>query len=237
MGSLGVRRDRRLALDASCIMTMRGNEFVAYVRGKPDYHIRISKTEAEFIQAVELALVNAMGLLETLSPMSDVGVLQLREELLSGFLCQLMVAMDVEAANDGYHGGHVDLTIRHPRRKYLVALGECKIWDGYVWHVKGCRQLLDRYLTGRQRRGFCIEFFTIANMMGILKGLSEEYASKRPLELSGEPRPHEWIDGAFITRHPHSSGAMIEICHVGCNMFHLHPRIKKRRVKKEEDAP
>jgi hypothetical protein len=209
---------------------MRAREYFAYARQRPGFRISFAENEQQFIEGVELALANAIASIESLAPVLP--ETQVREEFFSGVLCKLIDAMEIDVVNDGYHGGHVDFMIRHPVRKALVALGECKVWAGYEWHVKGCAQLLERYLTGRQKRGFCVEFFGVENMYILLRGLSEDLAGKMPLRQTEGPRSHAPIAGAFITCHLHSSGATVEICHAGCNVHHLHPRKGRSGRKK-----
>src|SRR5262245_9622697 len=78
---------------------------------------------------------------------------------LSCFLKDRLNGAAVPCEAESYSNGHVDLTITHPRHPTMRYLGECKIWKGYSWHHSGCEQLLRRYMTGREARGFVLEFF------------------------------------------------------------------------------
>lgn len=113
-----------------------------------------SQTEEEFICAVEQALESYLRQVED-------GVREFRilaEVGLSGLIAKMFISGGIPTVPEGNVRGHVDLVIQHPAELAFRVLGECKIWDGPEWHLKGCEQLLKRYMTGREFRSFCLDF-------------------------------------------------------------------------------
>jgi hypothetical protein len=153
--------------------------------------------EGDFADAAERALLIAINELEGMAS----ELRGSREPRLSALICKFVRLMGVPCVAEGLTNGHVDITITHPRRPELVMLGECKIWDGYDWHLSGCQQLLRRYATGRCRRSACIEFFDKPGMYGFLTKLMSEFDSLLPESMVGVARVHAVIKGAFVTSH------------------------------------
>ena len=98
-------------------------------------------------------------------------------------------------------------------------LGECKIYGGFEHHCEGCQQLLTRYSNGRSRRSFCLDFFRKPEMYEKLDKLRRQFESEKPLDQVGLPVDHK-IKGAFLTAHRHFSATIIEVLHLGCNLYH-----------------
>jgi hypothetical protein len=177
--------------------------------------IYFSSTLDEFSAGVERAIYTAVSDLEK-SKRSHTG----RKELeLSVALVDRLRMAAIPCSAEAYSNGHVDITVEHPRERSIRYLGECKIWDGPAWHRSGCEQLLNRYLTGREARGFVLEFFQQANMMERLRDLSDAFTQDKPLEMIGNPEGHKYILGAFLTTHRHTVGREIQILHFGCDLF------------------
>src|SRR5205814_2885165 len=101
---------------------------------------------------------------------------------LSWLLTQLLSAASIPTEAEGYHNGHVDVTIRHPLGRPFAFLGECKIYRGYEHHCDGCKQLLDRYSSGRFARTFCLEFVRSVGIYEKLQNLRDQFNSQRPLK-------------------------------------------------------
>ena len=172
-------------------------------------------TEGDFCAAVERAIEFAIAQLESgarrCGSMNELG--------LSWLLTELLVAASIPATSEGYHNGHVDVTVNHPAGRPFLILGECKIYKGYEQHCEGCKQLLVRYSSGRSARTFCLEFFRTAEMYDKLQKLRAEFNSRRPLEQTEDAIDHP-IKGAFVTMHKHFTAATVEVLHPGCNVFH-----------------
>src|SRR5690349_13498882 len=86
----------------------------------------ISTNETEFCMAVEDALNVALTQLEAGAKQFKV----LEERGLSLLLAQLLSAASLPVVAEGYHNGHVDVTITHPAGLAFTMLGECKIYRG-----------------------------------------------------------------------------------------------------------
>lgn len=175
----------------------------------------VADTEDQFIVAVENALNEAIVRLETGAKM----LMADDEPKLSWMLVQFLAAADIDASPETYHNGHVDVLVRHPRIPFSC-IGECKLHKGYEYHVGGCKQLLDRYSSGRAKRGFCLDFFQVPGMYKKLEKLRESFRQKMPLRQQGDPADHGTIKGAFLSTHVHVTEARVEILHLGCNCYH-----------------
>ncbi len=171
--------------------------------------------EAAFCAAVEDAVHAALLQIEA-------GARQfggLDERGLSLLLAQLLAAASLPAVAEGYHNGHVDVTVQHPAELPFALLGECKIYGGYKHHCDGCEQLLKRYSSGRSSRAFCLDFFRSPAMYEKLQNLRDEFDAKRPLEQVDDATDHR-IKGAFLTAHRHFTATVVELLHLGCNVYH-----------------
>lgn len=170
-------------------------------------------TEEEFLAAAEGALERVIRTIEA----GAKGYGSLKEPGLSRLLVDLLNLAGFHATAESDHMGHVDVMIEHAfggRWKYL---GECKIWGGFKYHVKGCRQLLG-YCSGREPRAFLLGFFKCPGMYGKLEDLRRQFDREKPAEQCGASSDHT-ARGAFITEHLHRSGRCIELLHLGCTVW------------------
>lgn len=138
---------------------------------------------------------------------------------LSQMLTSFLDSGGVPAVSEGNHNGHVDIVLSHPANKFADLLCECKKYRNFSWHCEGCNQLLNRYHSGRASRAFCLEFVTIPDMYGRLSQLRTECEKQKPHEQRGTCSDH-WMKGAFVTAHEHFTGSVVEIVHMGCNVYH-----------------
>jgi hypothetical protein len=143
----------------------------------------------------------------------------LQERALSLLLAQFLTSSSLPANAETYHNGHVDVIVQHPAALPFAMLGECKIYGGFEHHCEGCEQLLTRYSNGRSRRTFCLDFFRKPEMYEKLQKLREQFENERPLDQVGVPTDHK-IKGAFLTAHRHFTATIIEVLHLGCNLYH-----------------
>lgn len=78
---------------------------------------------------------------------------------------------------------HVDLTLRllnsSPQR---MKLGEAKIWRGKEYYAKGLDQLLNRYTTGRECRGFVISYVKTKDIKGLFEDLRKHIDDRQTIQ-------------------------------------------------------
>lgn len=190
--------------------------FGRFVQQNNPYSLRVfcSETEDEFVAAVEGALNCAVDRLESgrkeYAGLAEVG--------LSKKISDWLDAASIPATAEEHTNGHVDITVKHPRKLVFKYLGECKIWRSVPYHVKGMKQLLDDYSSGRHRRGCCLEFVVTADCAGKLRVIREHLDAQCPLDQVGTTVDHPEIKGGFVTLHRHSSGWDVEVLHFGCNL-------------------
>lgn len=176
----------------------------------------LSIDEADFCAAVEDAIHDVMVEIEAGAKLYK----GLKEPALSLMLAQLLRQAMLPAVAEGYHNGHTDVMVSHPRKLPMAMLGECKIYRGYKQHHDGCKQVLDRYSSGRASRAFCLEFFMVDGMYAKLANLRTEFDHQQPLGQIGVSADHR-LKGAFLTLHKHFTAAQLELLHLGCNLFCL----------------
>jgi hypothetical protein len=177
--------------------------------------VYFSATEKQFAEAVEVILDLAIRTLEQ-NAASHKG---LGELALSTMLADLIRHSGIPCEKESYRNGHVDVTIAHPRLKQYQYLGECKIYAGFKRHCNGCHQLLNRYSSGRDLRGFLLEFVGRPQMYKLLQELREEFDQSLPLKMKGKSYDQGRIKGAFISIHTHFTNAEVQVLHLGCNLY------------------
>lgn len=115
--------------------------------------------------------------------------------------------------------GHVDITITAEHAKsVIVRLAEAKMYSGPAYHVKGLDQLLERYLTGREGRGWMLTYVRKDNIKALMVKIRDYLDLKKPCRQKAECEDHH-IKWAFESKHLHCSGEEINITHMGCNLF------------------
>lgn len=144
----------------------------------------------------------------------------LGEEGISAVLALALNTPDLIVKQETNSNGHVDLTIelRNPR-SYFIKLGEAKLWGGKKYHVSGLDQLLNRYSTGRECRGFVISYVKEKDIAELLEKLRDYIDAEKPHELSGPCNDHNKIKWSFLSSHKHKSGEVIDVHHIGCNLY------------------
>lgn len=173
-----------------------------------------SKTEDEFDSAFDNWLDQCISDIEA----SKNEYVNLSEDGISNVLAHALRTPEISVTREQNSNGHVDLTVKlinsSPQR---IKLGEAKIWRGKEYHVKGLDQLLNRYTTGRECRGFVISYVKIKDIKGLFETLREYINESKPFDLEGLCLNHN-IKWSFLSKHKHTSGEIIAICHVGCNL-------------------
>ena len=71
--------------------------------------------------------------------------------------------------------------------------------------------------TGRELRGFCMDFFAQPGLFEKMQTLRGRLDTDLPLNQRGPSADHR-IRGAFVTTHRHGNGSNIEILHLGCGV-------------------
>ena len=185
-------------------------------RKAPEYlDIDTAETDADFEKAFDALLRKAVEGLET----NKIAFQYLSEDALSSVFALSLSMPGLLATREAHSNGHVDLTIvaYHciPVRKKL---GEAKIWDGPEYHIKGLKQLLDRYTTGREGRGLVIAYVKQKNITGLINKLREAMDKEHPCGQIGNAADHT-LKWSLLTRHAHSCGDTLEVGHIGCNLY------------------
>lgn len=175
-----------------------------------------SDDDSEFEDAFEAILEKAIVELES----NKRGFERLDEDALSSVLAMgISIPGVLLATRETHSNGHVDLTIvvedfAPMRRK----LGEAKIYDGPEYHFRGLEQLLGRYTTGRESRGFLIIYFRKRDIKALINKLRAKMDGDLPCDQQGPTRDHAY-KWAFLSTHAHSCGEKLEVGHFGCNLF------------------
>lgn len=193
-----------------------GIDFVDLLRKRaPEYlDLVTAQTEEQFEEAFCTLLENALDGLE----LNKGHFCSLDEEGLTGALALALTTPGLTVSQEKHSNGHVDLTIEADhctpiRRK----LGEAKIYDGARYHCGGLLQLLDRYTTGREGRGLLIVYCRKQDIVGKMKGIRTWMDEQLPCRQQGQTSEHT-LKWSFRSSHAHSSGEILGVDHVGCNL-------------------
>lgn len=173
-----------------------------------------ANSDQEFDDAFDNWLTQAISKLEAAKKeFKDLG-----EDALSSVLAYSLSTPEISVTREQNSNGHVDLTVKlNNSSSPRVKLGEAKIWDGPKYHTKGLGQLLSRYTTGRECRGFVISYVKQKDIKSLFEDLRKHIDSEKPFNLEGLCLDHN-IKWSFLSNHRHSSGELIAICHIGCNL-------------------
>ena len=172
-------------------------------------------SDEEFEAAFDALLEKAIHGLET----NKKNFKTLDEEGLSGVLALALSMPGLTITQETNSNGHVDLTIEAdhcvPAR---IKLGEAKIYKGPKYHIKGLKQLLERYTTGREGRGLLIEYVKRPDIKRKIVSIRMKMDAELPLKQSGLSKDHT-LKWSFLTEHKHSSGEKLQVGHIGCNLY------------------
>jgi hypothetical protein len=143
---------------------------------------------------------------------------QLTEEGLTAVLAASISVPGLTVTQETNSNGHVDITIdadhcTPTRRK----LGEAKIYNGPAYHLAGLEQLLKRYTSGREGRGILLVYCKAKDIAGKVKNIRAEMDQSLPQLQQGQTSDHK-LKWSFRSRHSHSSGELVEVDHVSCNL-------------------
>jgi hypothetical protein len=173
-----------------------------------------AETDEEFEAAFTVILEHAVQHLEKNKKNFE----NLDEEGLSGVMAGTLSIPGLTVTQEANSNGHVDLTIEadqcSPAR---IKLGEAKIYSSPNYHIKGIGQLLRRYTTGREMQGLLIIYVRKKDIKGITAKLKAEMDKKRPENQTGPCEDHK-LKWSLLTKHKHSSGEVLSLGHIGCNL-------------------
>lgn len=173
-----------------------------------------ANTEEEFDAVFDNWLTQAIAKMEA----NKLNYNSLDENGLSAVLAASLSTGEISVTQEQNSNGHVDLTVKLNNSSIpRIKLGEAKIWHGKEYHAKGLDQLLNRYTTGRESRGFVISYVKLKNIKGLFEDLRKYIDTSKPFNLKGLCIDHN-IKWSFLSKHKHSSGELIGICHIGCNL-------------------
>lgn len=141
------------------------------------------------------------------------------EEKLSAFLAAALSMPGLSVERESYSNGHVDLTIRsesikRPQRR----LAEAKIYAGPAYHAQAIEQLVSRYSTGRQSRGYVLEYVTKPGISDIVVKLRAKADLDFPVHQQGATCDHQ-MKWAYISDHRHTSQELIRVIHINVNLY------------------
>lgn len=196
--------------------TSTGNDFFDLLKKRAPEYIDLvtAQTEEEFERAFCTLLERALIGLET----NKAHYCGLDEEGLTATLALALSTPGLTVTQEKHSNGHVDITIEAdhctPARRKL---GEAKIYDGAKYHCGGLEQLITRYSTGREGRGLLIVYCRKKDIVEKIKGLRMYMDEQLPCQQQGETADHT-LKWSFRSAHAHSSGEIVGIDHVACNL-------------------
>ncbi len=142
-----------------------------------------------------------------------------KEEKLSAFLAAALSIPGLAVTREGYSNGRVDLTIKSESMEFPERrLVEAKIYDGSGKHAKAIEQLISRYSTGRQGRGYVVEYFKKPGIADLVLKLRKNADAVLPVRQQGVTfdHPMKW---AYVSNHEHVSAELIHVVHVNVNLY------------------
>jgi hypothetical protein len=185
--------------------------------------IFLSQTDEEFDAGLESLFEGAADHLE-----KNANLLQkLGEEGLSAFVAAYLTGHGLRVIQEAQSNGHVDITIEAehfpPIRRRL---GEAKIHHSPSYHVRGLKQLVNRYATGREGMGLIIEYVKKPNIKDLVTRIRAHLDSTKPCAQESESKDHR-IRWAFTTYHQHSSGERFRVLHLSRNLHRPDNEVEK----------
>jgi len=174
-----------------------------------------SESDSEFDQVLEGILERAIDYLERNANFLN----GLNEDTITAFLIAYLNMPGLRATQQEHTNGHVDLTIEAEHTPPLRRrLGEAKIYAGPEYHRKGLEQLVNRYQTGREGTGILVEYVQKPNIKGLTDKMKEYMDTNKPCAQNGISQDHR-IHWAFVTHHLHTSGELVRVVHLSCNLY------------------
>jgi len=183
-------------------------------------NLKSARTKEEFDEAFASVVSNCLMDLEKDSK----HLAKNDEDGLSTIVCMALNGTNIlRVTREQNSNGHVDLTFCAPLcipvRK---ALGEAKIYTDYPKYEGGVKQLVERYSTGREDRALLLLYVKKKGIKTHMERFRSELDKGRPCGQVAKCDDHDarW---SFVSSHTHSSGEVVEIWHLGCNLYHSNP--------------
>lgn len=185
------------------------------LKSDPSYRLFMSGDEQDFNKGIEYVLVKVINQLETEAN----HFLNDSEEKLSAMIAIALNNQFISVTRESHNRGHVDISIISKLPPIRRRLGEAKIYGGPVYHVQGLSQLIDRYSTGRETFGFILEYVKKPNIKELVEKIRKHLDNELPCKQVSKTEDHstKW---AFSSYHKHSSGEVIEVLHLNCNLYY-----------------
>lgn len=140
------------------------------------------------------------------------------EEKLSAFLAAALSMPGLSVVREGYSNGRVDLTIKSESMQFSERrLAEAKIYGGPVYHAQAIEQLVSRYSTGRQSRGYVVEYIKKPGISDIVVKLRARADLDFPVHQQGATCDHR-MKWTYISDHRHTSQELIRVVHINVNL-------------------
>ena len=140
------------------------------------------------------------------------------EEKLSAFLAAALSMPGLSVVREGYSNGRVDLTIKSESIQFSERrLAEAKIYAGPAYHAQAIEQLVSRYSTGRQSRGYVLEYVKKPGISDIVVKLRAKADLDFPVHQQGATCDHQ-MKWAYISDHRHTSQELIRVVHINVNL-------------------
>jgi hypothetical protein len=143
----------------------------------------------------------------------------LDEEALSSIFAGFINMPGISAVCEAYSNGHVDIVIEvgftNPKKRKLA---EAKVYDGPTYHIDGVRQLISRYITGRETRGLMLVYVKKPNIQALIKKIQQEMDKRKPYKQQGLTTKLD-RDWCFSSTHIHHSGKQVQVTHICCNLY------------------
>lgn len=140
------------------------------------------------------------------------------EEKLSAFLAAALSMPGLSVVREGYSNGRVDLTIKSESIQFSERrLAEAKIYAGPAYHAQAIEQLVSRYSTGRQSRGYVLEYVKKPGISDIVVKLRAKADLDLPVRQQGATCDHQ-MKWAYISEHRHTSQELIRVVHINVNL-------------------
>ena len=140
------------------------------------------------------------------------------EEKLSAFLAAALSMPGLSVVREGYSNGRVDLTIKSESvNSSEQRLAEAKIYSGPSYHSQAIEQLILRYSTGRQNRGYVLEYVKKPGISGVVAKLRRNADEALPVQQEGSTSDHS-MKWAYVSQHRHSSDELVRVVHININL-------------------
>jgi hypothetical protein len=121
------------------------------------------------------------------------------------------------ATHDAYSKGHADIKVAQDE---FVWLGEAKIHDGYDYLLKGLKQLLSRYATGREKGSGLLVYIKGGNASAVLDEWRHRLEKGKECNLKGTEDADKAEKLVFWSIHTHKgSGLEIRTKHLGVSLY------------------